>query len=1390
MAGLNKQPSSGPIESGEKLSSYESKCARELGVHPFCDSNVALGEIRGVTFERKVEVTRRKQSALPLFRVALATLLFCMWLNPILTYTLSFIGFCVTQTWAYALCPWLVVLHACKTLKPPRSAGFFSNMDNPVFKKQVVSKAGMCPDISLENSDDSPSFEYAKYTLTACNMDWVIFSELDPKYMSTETSWAMGIEKNHLLISVPGLDNKCVFYAHAFCTGRIQAGQADIPYTNYHPMFNGFDYDPAEGTTNRSAIENIGALYFPNMEEWRTAVYKNDPRLEFMRVVLIGEFKHAYVTMPRGKRMLELIGEYKDYVARVKAGKILRCMGIYDARFGAKSSFKSTFGKDPVKATFTPPKKLKQKVPELAQLQTYATPEEVHHSEKHPVIVAKYDGDVAEYHWPLRYPCAVLAVAYARMAQITPHCEDLVPLVTATLHPNGKTNGYIDFDDDELPFIEDGEQSKTVQVLGEDFLKKSSDYVRKKLDMPAKDFSYDQFVEYLNHAGIPISDGRTVGVRIYKLYASKGFHATYVGRRPVREQVYKVDNSNLRTPQYLRFLRMFDTKEFETISRVYDALGEKVLLLRDGVVMATNTTYGGYKSIFTYIDVVDRKCIVEKFDPLKHAPKKSTTSYQPLQNDDSIISDEPVVLYTAKSTLLNQDASVDNICLTINSSRSKDSFELGKTPKMREHESHISYDTNDSDGVERHYVVRQGDFALSLDAGDSVRLPQIDEESTSEEAVIFLTKNIQAALNDCKCDNLIGKNLPIKLSDRFAVLEFPRTTGHYTLFSEDQNYSYLAVEVKHHQVTYNCVLSAYATWSAVHHSLPYRATQYTYIEDGENSLVFNQYRRYAVGNMVNLVVYDCKVGSPQPTVVDGQGYLERPIWYDPKRQIPGANLGSFSQTTLSAINSMWIVIPDNYKKVLSPDPVVSDSAFLSAFNFAKVIDKNLKDGCTPGFVAMVRYYANRYRDYQCVEPPKNRSIFKVVRAFRQQLKYKHKVQHIATNYGLGRLAKYYPEMAEDMLYQLFYLQHFDKIVALIIGIWFGMVGLMGTMRVITDYLVAYAVVSGATSCIVLLVFRHMIFVNWRTLYKRFVSLERSVSCNVCWLQNQNCVFCDHSTLTQRKVRGEHLPYVSFEQVECAVDRKRWFPMMLPRSSLDDLYGKSRWYNFRKIELGPWFKNMNAYFDWCKQQPVKVTKGFRQSLLGKELKHIDPVSVEDTKVGGAWAMFKRQGARLMKPDPKYLDSLGMGVIDEKLWVRAQLEIEIPTFAQYLKQVPSEKRAKYQQSYERFLSGKKIQAKYSAFVKIGENGPYNKSRKNRNIANPDDSILGVGGYMNHLVIKTTKRYIELLFAEHPYFSSWEEGRKQTFFVHAMKPSDLERAILEAARSIAALSKTLPA
>jgi hypothetical protein len=50
-----------------------------------------------------------------------------------------------------------------------------------------------------------------------------------------------------------------------------------------------------------------------------------------------------------------------------------------------------------------------------------------------------------------------------------------------------------------------------------------------------------------------------------------------------------------------------------------------------------------------------------------------------------------------------------------------------------------------------------------------------------------------------------------------------------------------------------------------------------------------------------------------------------------------------------------------------------------------------------------------------------------------------------------------------------------------------------------------------------------------------------------------------------------------------------------------------------------------------------------------------------------------------------------------------------------------------------------------------------------------------------VKCTKVYIQLLFDEHPYFSSWHPDRKKTFFVHAMTPSEIEANILSAARAL---------
>jgi len=233
--------------------------------------------------------------------------------------------------------------------------------------------------------------------------------------------------------------------------------------------------------------------------------------------------------------------------------------------------------------------------------------------------------------------------------------------------------------------------------------------------------------------------------------------------------------------------------------------------------------------------------------------------------------------------------------------------------------------------------------------------------------------------------------------------------------------------------------------------------------------------------------------------------------------------------------------------------------------------------------------------------------------------------------------------------------------------------------------------------------------DWKRIYTDYVAIERQFSCNACCCITTRCYYCDYSYLNRLTVNGWPT-WVKFSDVEGAVARKKWFPSLLPRSKLDEVYGKLIWPNFKKVQVGPWFTSINQYFDWTKVQPVRVSQIWRSSLLPESYKHFDPVTVEDTHLGGAWANFVRQGQPLRVPDKDYLTSIGLGILNLPLWREALLTTDLSSFDTYVNEhVMSHKRTPYRNSYNKFLRNATIKREYTAFVKRGENGPYIDSRK---------------------------------------------------------------------------------
>ncbi len=924
-----------------------------------------------------------------------------------------------------------------------------------------------------------------------------------------------------------------------------------------------------------------------------------------------------------------------------------------------------------------------------------------------------------EFHYPMDKSCVLHTLALAGLYYCIPKVQDFAEVIIGLTQFTEKSPFWFEYSDQ---IIHKGKAAQ--EYLRSRSFKFNQDVYAKRAGFRTSG-AYDlaSFITILEDLGIPQSDGTKPGVKIYKL--QRGFHATFIWKG-TKFTTQPLAPNDLPSPLGFRtrcaLLDINPNENSEDYLRAlldhFSAHDKAVTIFQRNVPVMTNTRYMGLRSLgHMRLDWDGEKWVGSDINALR-------------------IKEETSVHLSVEKTFIEE---LKEESKTVTS----EVEELKQNPIPTISTRSLLPDISDP-------LI---DLAFDIP-------PKIDKIYGSQ---------IRAALRDLTPIDCIGEFIH-DYPDRFAIIDFPRMTGVFRLFDG----TYIDANMDKMRLRYNYHVPELGSWGAQHHPFPYRFTSGRVNNDN-----FRLVKKYRVGPSVNVLVIE-KTLEPQRNMIDALPLRMKSWWYD-DIQRQGTTFSGYSLQTFDALASMWLLIDTNSEKVRQG----SRNIYLEAFNFCKVCDKDLQGEMTKDFVTLVDWINSRYIEHQESEKPKRKLLDKDQRLRQQNQRYEERVKYIYEHMHTSRLLRFDPNRAHvvhrDIAWLLFWLAWLPRIFLTLAAILStGYLWMSGAYQQFCLDTVGVMAVTAAY-----MEYRKRNF-NWKRLYQRIVDLELPYCCNVCYLRTTNCRFCDNTAFSLGHVAGnqDQTPtqqlYVTPIQVQPAVTRQQWQLPCLGPDSVAGIEYRTSWYNFSNVKVGPWFASFTDYYRTAINYPYKQTAVHVTSLLNPAYRKYDPTSLEATWLGAIFAMFKRQGQVLVTPDPAYLEDINLGILNKDLWRRAMREVEIPTFEEYLKQVDSSKREKYRQSYAKFLRTTTINAKYNAFVKIGENGPYIAGRKNRNICNPHDTILGPGGYFNFLLTKTTKHYIQLLFDHDDHFKNWPLERRQTFFIHAMNCQEIEDSIRKAAMS----------
>lgn len=299
---------------------------------------------------------------------------------------------------------------------------------------------------------------------------------------------------------------------------------------------------------------------------------------------------------------------------------------------------------------------------------------------------------------------------------------------------------------------------------------------------------------------------------------------------------------------------------------------------------------------------------------------------------------------------------------------------------------------------------------------------------------------------------------------------------------------------------------------------------------------------------------------------------------------------------------------------------------------------------------------------------------------------------------------------------------------------------------------------------------HDILLKRASHYKQ---LRLQYGCLYCKGKTDSCWICDNAERT----RVGKVGWIASDVGQELTAAKQCYPMHIDhRIKKDDL---KKMTNYKKV-ITPDVPLIQI-IEEAAERPIKETKVFKASITPNYLHDIKFNTVAPSTYAALLAMVTRQGTYPTQPDSEYLDKIGFLDIDIKFILQAIMTMKIPTEEEFLKTVHNSKRELYKRSLQAFHRCPKIRNTYDVFVKPGETGPNDVTkRKARVICNPDKSIVGPGTYANHLEMLVRKRYWLLRLEHDRLFAGWPKARRLIPFIHAMNAGSVRDQIEQVANT----------